>query len=359
MRSRYNRDPETGKRMKAKHPLLQYCALGWARHGIPCGDSKSLFIRKVVTLFGDRTKAMLIADVLHDEGIYSGYSDDIISPLHIYTCLGLRQLVMHLVPRPGHKVTERFMCLLPRSLWKRSYINSRDHLQHTALSLAIQASHTDLALYLIDHPKVNVNIPDLAGRCPLSHAAGTGNVVVARRLLKKGAKHNRCDFLSRTPLSYAASKNAIEVVELLLSIPGSNPDIPDHWLRTPLSYAASANAIGTASLILKSGNIDMNSKDEFGQTPLCYAASAGAVDFVKLLLDTGKANLDMPDDSGRTPLSHAAEKGEAVVAKLLLELGADVHTRSREGRTPLSFAVEMKRTVMVKLLSESGAGVDV
>jgi hypothetical protein len=206
-------------RMEYRHPLLQYCALGWARHGIACGDSDPLFAQKVVSLFQDHQTAAIIANVLCDERIYYRRFHHPVSPLHIYACLGLRQLVMHLLPHPGRKVTKWSMHILPRLFRERSLINSIDHLQHTALSLAIQAGHSNLALYLIEHPKVDVNIPDLRGRCPLSYAAGTGNVAVVRALLKRGAKCDSRDRISRTPLAYAASEDAIEVVELLLRIP--------------------------------------------------------------------------------------------------------------------------------------------
>jgi ankyrin repeat protein len=362
------RDLKTGKRIAYKHPFLQYCALGWARHGkIACDhDPNPAFIRRVISLFGDHQKAILIVNVLRDEGIYHGYSDGILSPLHIYACLGLRQLVMHLLPRHNLKVTrrlDRFMPTLPGWLWKRSLINKKDYLQDTALSLAIQAGHTDLALYLVDHPKIDINISHLARRCSLSYAAEKGDVAVARALLKRGAKHDKCDGRLRTPLSYAASKDAIEMVELLLCTPGSgNPDIPDQTLRTPLSHAASANAIGAARLILNSGNVNVNSKDDLGRTPLFYAASIGAIDFVKLLLDIGKARLDTPDCFGRTPLSSAVRKGRTAMVKFLVETGADADARDEEGRTPLSHAAGMRTgeggTDIIKLLLESGKGVD-
>jgi ankyrin repeat protein len=349
------------KYKKYKHPLLQYCAIGWARHGIASGDSDSMLVQKVVSLFEDHQRAMLIANVLCTEGIYQSYSyfNNTVSPLHIHACLGLRQLVMHLLPRPGLKVTEWFMHMLPRWFWKRSLINSRDSSRYTAVSVAIQAGHTDIALYLINHPKININVHSAGpGRCPLSYAAEMGNAVVARALLRRGAKPDRCDLLMRTPLSYAVSKDAIEVVKLLLCIPGNNPDIPDQDFRTPLSHAASANAIGTAKLILNLGNVDVDSKDLLGRTPLWYAADAGALDFVKLLLDTGKVNLHMLDYSGKTALSYAAEMGRTAVAKALLEFGADVNARDGEGDTLLSKAVRAENTAMVKVLLEFGADVD-
>jgi ankyrin repeat protein len=360
-------------RTEYKHPLLQYCAIGWARHGIASGDSDSILVQKVVSLFEDHQKTVLIANVLYTEGIYQNYSgiDSIISPLHIYACLGLRQLVMQLLPQPGDKVTERFTDKLPRWFWKRSRINSGNSSPHTAISVAIQAGHTDIsvaiqaghtdiALYLINHPKVDINIHGTwLGRCPLSYAAEMGNAVVARALLRRGAKHDRCDRRMRTPLSYAASKDAIEVVKLLLCIPGRNNDIPDEELRTPLSHAASANALGTAKSILNLGNVDVDSKDLLSRTPLWYAAEAGALDFVKLLLDTGKVDLHMPDYSKETPLSCAAEMGRTAVVKLLLEFDADVGARDTKGHTPLSNAVRAGQTAVVKVLMEFGADVDV
>jgi ankyrin repeat protein len=351
-----------GFQTKYKHPLLKYCAIGWARHGIASGDSDSMLAQKVVSLFEDHQRARLIADVLYTEGICHSrhYFNNIGSPLHIYACLGLRQLVMHLLPRPGCKVTEWFMHMFPRCFWKRSLINSRDSSRYTAVSVAIQAGHTDIALYLINHPKVDINIHGAwPGRCLLSYAAEMGNAVVARALLRRGAKPDRCDSRMRTPLSYAASKDAIEVVKLLLCIPGSNSDIPDEDLQTPLSHATSTNAIRAAKLILNLGNVDVDSKDRLGRTPLWYAAKAGALDFVKLLLDTGKVDLHMPDYSQKTPLSCAAEMGRTAVVKVLLEFGADVDARDSNGYTPLSHAAWAKDTAMVKVLLESGADVDV
>ena len=102
---------------------------------------------------------------------------------------------------------------------------------------------------------------------------------MARALLKKGAKHDRGDKLLRTPLSYAASKDAIEVVELLLCIPGSNPDTPDKYLRTPLSYAAAYGHRMVVRALLEHKDVNVHAIDNY------YITAMGDPGIMQLLHD--------------------------------------------------------------------------
>jgi ankyrin repeat protein len=340
------------------HPLLHYCSLGWAKHATSRDDDPS-FIKSSVALLEDEGNVEFIAHVLQEEGIcYGGKIYDNMPPIHICACLGLQNLLLYLLP--GQKALKRLDWIgrrLPKWVWNSSLINSTDFWGRTPLILAIQTGHSAVALSLIEQPNINVNIltANRTGRSALSYAAEARDVAVSKALLRKGAKHRWPSGL-RSPLSYAAAKDAADVVRLLLDIPNIQPDVPDsEEHRMPLSYAASEGAIEAARLLLNSGKVDVNSRGCWGRTPLSYAVSAGAINMVRLLLENGKTMPDAADNSGRTPLSFAAEKGRMAVMKLLLESGVDADARDHSGRTPLSYAASsMVTTSTFKLLLESG-----
>ena len=69
-------------------------------------------------------------------------------------------------------------------------------------------------------------------------------------LKKTGIQINEKDNEGRTPLSYAASRNAVEIAKLLLKQAGIQVNEKDNEGRTPLDWAKMKNAYETAELLL-------------------------------------------------------------------------------------------------------------
>jgi hypothetical protein len=146
-----------------------------------------------------------------------------------------------------------------------------------------------------------------------------------------------------------------EVVQLLLSIEGVNPDGRDSNDRTPLSWAAGFGDAALVRLFLATPGVDADFADCRGQTPLSWAADCGHTDVVALLLASGRVDPDSKDASGWTPLAWAASKGyEAVVRLLLARDDVDANSRSESGLTPLAWAVVNGYPEVVKAFLSSG-----
>lgn len=204
---------------------------------------------------------------------------------------------------------------------------------------------------------------------------------------------------------------------------GHEPDSKDSWGRTPLSWAAERGHMDVVEELLRLG-VDVDSeatlKGHEGRTPLSFAAQRGQADVVKLLLEKGanpssrqqserlkgssrwKAlrttegrryyvdhlcrrttwtdprqrlppksegrrvedpteDQQIPKEAaemtlGSTPLHKAANSGCEPVVRLLLERdGVEVDCRDNQERTPLSRASESGHDTVVKLLLEQGA----
>lgn len=100
-------------------------------------------------------------------------------------------------------------------------------------------------------------------------------------------------------------------------------DKKDFSGRTPLSRAAERGSINIVQLLLRGGGVNLDSRDD-DRTPVSWAAEAGNTSIVELLLSKG-AEPDSEDLTGYTPLLYASKRGHgAVVRRLLLE-NVNVH----------------------------------
>ncbi|KAL2802255.1 hypothetical protein BJX63DRAFT_438047 [Aspergillus granulosus] len=154
---------------------------------------------------------------------------------------------------------------------------------------------------------------DLFLRSPLSRAAEKGYVSIVELLLKNGAQPDFEQYgvyAPVKPLPQAIDNGHTEIVRILLS----------HGAEVNYNYRIDSDEgglygeLGTyASGLLHSkvGEI----KKEF-RTPLSRAAEKGYEPILQLLLEKG-AQLDLKDDSGQTALARADENGNLGAAQLL------------------------------------------
>jgi hypothetical protein len=100
--------------------------------------------------------------------------------------------------------------------------------------------------------------------------------------------------------------------------------------NTPRHWAAFKNEVACVSLLLKF-NADANARAHpSGWTPLHDAACSNSSDSIALLIREG-AQVDARANSGATPLCFAAQEDAAQAAQLLLDRGADLSARCAGG----------------------------
>ncbi|KAF7424687.1 hypothetical protein PC9H_009998 [Pleurotus ostreatus] len=206
---------------------------------------------------------------------------------------------------------------------------------------------------LSDQPEIIDSI-DADGRTPLHWAASSGATDIVRYLLDRKADVDKLDSSGWTALHIAGtlilasyflndylttilvSAGHEEIVRELVGAGADVQRINDKGL-TPLHYAASKSRIEIGRFLISRG-ADVNAKDKANQHPLHRAATTGSVGFIKLLLESAKppakVRLNTADRIGNTPLHLAMESGHAEAAVLLINAGADRDRTNQDGLTP-------------------------
>ncbi|KFY91435.1 hypothetical protein V500_04666 [Pseudogymnoascus sp. VKM F-4518 (FW-2643)] len=132
---------------------------------------------------------------------------------------------------------------------------------------------------------------------------------------------NTVDDCGCTPLHWAAWKNDIDAVRLLLSWK-ADLDLRDFEGRTALSIAVAATKLQCAQVLIEAG-ADVNAKDKWNWTPLFLATREQSVEMVKLLLSNG-ANPQAMDDDRDTALSSPIYAPSVVENSVLVKMYAEL-----------------------------------
>ncbi len=295
-------------------------------------------------------------------------------------------------------------------------IEGRDEEGYTPLLSAIVENCTEIAGFLIaagadinaiykepekkpeaDEPSepmmgiMGGGMPCNDGETALHVVAREGNVHLAQKLLRSGAKIDIKDAEGQIPLVEAVLRHNLEVVKLLVSR-GASLSYRDKNGRTLLHIIANDRLLFILEEdelveFLVARGISPNATDNNGRTPLHAAAESGTSEFAEFLLKNG-ANINLADGAGFTPLDLALKndnshcilllhqhKGrtsreepanipEAVMMEDMERIrsfisgGKDVNEEYEYGKTALHYAAEKGRTDIAKLLISSGAHPD-
>jgi len=198
-------------------------------------------------------------------------------------------------------------------------IAARDPLGNTALILAVNSGHDEIAELLF-----------AAGVRPdIYEAASIGRTELVARFLSDDA--SLLDWYSLegfTPLALAAHFGQIETLEFLIARGASLNAVSTHAMNvTPLHAALFGRQIEAARVLVAAG-ADVRQRrggsgwPRAGWTALHYCAGCGLDELVEPLIERG-ADINALDDEGKTPLRVAVESAQQEVADLLLSKGAE------------------------------------
>lgn len=133
-------------------------------------------------------------------------------------------------------------------------------------------------------------------------------------LLKFDVDVDVVDAEGQTALFYAAENGHVEVMRLLISKHGADPNRMDtSGGATPLIQAAREDHRNAAELLLFDYNVDPDAGKDTGWTALTFAAHFGSVEVLELLLTKVDVDLEVKDFDGRTPLSYAADRPKTLM----------------------------------------------
>eukprot|EP01112_Ceratiomyxa_fruticulosa_P008045 TRINITY_DN2086_c0_g2_i1.p1 TRINITY_DN2086_c0_g2~~TRINITY_DN2086_c0_g2_i1.p1 ORF type:complete len:604 (-),score=99.20 TRINITY_DN2086_c0_g2_i1:63-1874(-) len=264
----------------------------------------------------------------------------------------------------------------------------------TGLHIAVENRSRDMIVTLLD---LGANLEERATkfeRTPLHFCCQSGNSLVLKLLIKRGANIEAKDKDDHTPLHYAAQSGKTEIVNTLIEN-GANIEAKDKDLFMPLHTAASFGQTELVKILLECG-ANIESRAGFQRTPLHHSIRAGHTETVKFLLDHG-ANIEAKNSTGSTPLHVAAEfakiravktifeqettfngnlyahhnqdgltkalqplqnvadEEQLAIAKILISKGARIESTDKDGSTPLFFAAKQGDLEMLTFLLENGA----
>ena len=189
------------------------------------------------------------------------------------------------------------------------------------------------------------------GNTPLHWAAFKNEVDCVALLLRYNADPNaRAHPSGWTPLHDAAYSNSFQCMNLLLDA-GANVNARAHSGATPLCFAAQEDAAGAARLLLQRGALlsmrcaanalqqQQQQHTRFsGYTPLHYCAHYNAHHAAKVLLahPTARDAMEIPDLSERLAIHVAVARGSSQVLWELLHAGVLVEQGPQQQRRPPS-----------------------
>ncbi|MCM3880022.1 MAG: ankyrin repeat domain-containing protein [Vicinamibacterales bacterium] len=222
--------------------------------------------------------------------------------------------------------------------------------------------------------KADVNAADADGTTALHWAAYRDDLESVDLLLRAGAKVNAVTDLGVTPLYNASQNGSVAMVTKLIAA-GANPNLALLAGETPLMVASRAGKTAVVEALISKG-ADLNARGTRGQTALMWAAAQEHPDVVKALLVHGadihaKSNTwsemmavpphgylpynRMIPHGSDTALMFAARAGDLSSAKLLVEAGANVNDVDAWGISATTLAAFSGFTDFVAFLLDKGA----
>jgi serine/threonine-protein phosphatase 6 regulatory ankyrin repeat subunit B len=156
--------------------------------------------------------------------------------------------------------------------------------------------------------------------------------------------------MRRAPLHMACFRDAVEAVELLISL-GAEVNTVDSMQWSPL-LTACYNGYTDICLSLLRNGADARVPCVGGVRALDCAAEAGHIGVVTRLLEHDAGLLDLPGFEGRTALWAAAAHNQGEVARCLLDRGADPAQPAANGSRALDAGADCGAIGIVQMLIE-------
>lgn len=221
----------------------------------------------------------------------------------IFCCLIIRsRLIIHLVV-PLSPTASFFFSLAPDILSCLIEAGANpertDGDGRTPLAMACICNQTDIARYLVQVAKVDVECDDNCGNTPLLHAINSGlslNLDLVRILLEAGADPNHFNRHGHSALFTVvrrASEHSLEGIMAVEQLIGHGCNLNDSDSGEPVIHLTISRGQDRITEALIRSGADVNVRNERGFSPLHRVAREEKVDLVNLLIAAG-ADVHLP-----------------------------------------------------------------
>ena len=184
----------------------------------------------------------------------------------------------------------------------------------------------------------DINAKDSQGETAFSRAIHDKELVIAKRLLQKGANVDIKDEQGMTLFAHAVSVRNFDIADFLLEH-GADINTQDASGRTPLRLAGELGDLDTMEYLLKCG-ADFSKQVCNGQTLFAYLMYFEDLKTAKFLLKYG-ADINEQNGQGRTLLMEAILAKEFNIVEFLINHGADTSIQDNEGHTAFTYVYHM------------------
>lgn len=148
---------------------------------------------------------------------------------------------------------EGHLDVVARLLNAGSDLNWRNQAGLTPLAVAACSGYTEVLALLLKAPDIDLNLADINGRTPLSHAAESDHADIVKQLIAADAKVDVADMNGNTALMKAAHRGFVRPVQALLQHPRIRIDQRGEHGATALLFAASLGHVGVVQALLHAG----------------------------------------------------------------------------------------------------------
>lgn len=208
----------------------------------------------------------------------------------------------------------------------------------TPLMYTSYLGNYEIAKYLIEDKKADVNAENEYGWTALKYASDEGRLEIVKYLVENGASVD-AEVLTIT-------KN-LEIFEYLLEQGNLNINSVGYLGMTALSSASiEYGNLEMIKYLLEKG-ADINVKNEDGSTALMTASMYGNLEIIKYLIENG-ADINAKDNDDSTALIYASKWGNLETVEYLVKNGADINIKDIENKTALDWAANSRIEEVLK-----------
>ncbi|CAO3658530.1 unnamed protein product [Rhizopus microsporus] len=193
----------------------------------------------------------------------------------------------------------------------------------TALYLAVQEGHIDMAKYLADIYPEAIAQPTKSGRLPVQAAASLMHETAAYEItshllsLAPSSVLTHRDHSGRNLLLDAAVSQNLKILKYLLD-QGADPNDRDALGRSIIHHAAMVGHLNVLRLLESVPNVQWDAPDSWDSwTALMHAARQGYLDIICYLVETIRVDKDHKDKHGRDAQEISVLWGHKDVASYL------------------------------------------